>query len=259
MHVTTEPKIYIACAYSTYIGFMLTDPGANPAWNLTQLHSIASYVPIVKIVILNNNTYLLQNNANVMIQFGSGIGAPFNSYTLGTLTSARSMAVDNSGAIYVSSSNAVYKFTKNTAADGAVSYTQSATYGSSDAGTTDGNGNAARFSSPGDMVFDSYNFLYVADVSNNSIRIISPNGDVNKIVFTSALPSFSSDKVFLSAVRNSILVNISTTTVYTFTTRNLSVNNYPFVGPYDEASPGPIENNSYAAATYAEVIDLTTS
>jgi serine/threonine-protein kinase len=46
------------------------------------------------------------------------------------------------------------------------------------AGASDGLGSQARFSSPGALAVDSAGYIYVADMGNNTIRKISPSGDV---------------------------------------------------------------------------------
>lgn len=48
-------------------------------------------------------------------------------------------------------------------------------------GTTDGQGVAARFNGPGGLAVDSTGNLYVADVLNNTIRKIAPNGTVSTL------------------------------------------------------------------------------
>ena len=50
---------------------------------------------------------------------------------------------------------------------------------STERGKTDGSLKDARFSSPGGMAFDASNNLFVADVENNTIRKITPDGNVN--------------------------------------------------------------------------------
>ncbi len=48
-------------------------------------------------------------------------------------------------------------------------------------GATDGQGVAARFNGPGGLAVDSTGNLYVADVFNNTIRKIAPNGTVSTL------------------------------------------------------------------------------
>jgi sugar lactone lactonase YvrE len=52
------------------------------------------------------------------------------------------------------------------------------------AGAADGIGSEARFSSPSAMAVDSAGYLYVADMGNNTIRKISPSGDVRTLAGT---------------------------------------------------------------------------
>jgi serine/threonine protein kinase/sugar lactone lactonase YvrE len=49
------------------------------------------------------------------------------------------------------------------------------------AGASDGLGNQARFSSPGAIAVDSAGYIYIADMGNNTIRKISPSGDVRTL------------------------------------------------------------------------------
>jgi serine/threonine protein kinase/sugar lactone lactonase YvrE len=49
------------------------------------------------------------------------------------------------------------------------------------AGANDGFGNDARFSSPGAIALDSAGYIYIADMGNNTIRKISPSGDVHTL------------------------------------------------------------------------------
>ncbi len=51
-------------------------------------------------------------------------------------------------------------------------------------GATDGLGNQACFSSPGAIAMDSAGYIYVADMGNNTIRKISPSGDVHTLAGT---------------------------------------------------------------------------
>jgi serine/threonine protein kinase/sugar lactone lactonase YvrE len=52
------------------------------------------------------------------------------------------------------------------------------------AGASDGLGNEARFSSPSALAVDSTGYIYVADMGNNTIRKISPSGDVRTLAGT---------------------------------------------------------------------------
>ncbi|HEY6167113.1 MAG TPA: hypothetical protein VI454_03675, partial [Verrucomicrobiae bacterium] len=48
-------------------------------------------------------------------------------------------------------------------------------------GTNDGAGSTARFSGPNKVAIDSSNYVYVADEQNNTIRKISPSGEVSTL------------------------------------------------------------------------------
>jgi sugar lactone lactonase YvrE len=49
------------------------------------------------------------------------------------------------------------------------------------AGASDGLGSEARFSSPSALAVDSSGYIYIADMGNNTIRKISPSGDVRTL------------------------------------------------------------------------------
>jgi len=49
------------------------------------------------------------------------------------------------------------------------------------AGSSDGIGNEARFSSPSALAVDAAGYIYVADMGNNTIRKVSPFGDVSTL------------------------------------------------------------------------------
>jgi sugar lactone lactonase YvrE len=57
-------------------------------------------------------------------------------------------------------------------------------------GSADGNGGAARFSSPRDIAIDGSGNLYVADTGNNAIRKITPAGDVTTLAGVAAKKGF---------------------------------------------------------------------
>lgn len=85
-----------------------------------------------------------------------------------------SVAVDSSGNVFVSDmfNNAIRKITPDglvTTFAGGMSY---------DVGNADGTGSAAQFCHPFGLAIDASDNLYVADVDNNTIRRISPDGAV---------------------------------------------------------------------------------
>ncbi|MGA2082747.1 MAG: NHL repeat-containing protein [Holophaga sp.] len=89
------------------------------------------------------------------------------------------VAVDGSGAVYVAdtSNSSIRKIT----AGGVVSTFA----GTADkAGSADGQGTAATFSSPHSIVIDSSGNLFVADSGNNNIRRITPSGVVSTVAGT---------------------------------------------------------------------------
>jgi len=108
--------------------------------------------------------------------------------------------------------------------------------GSTTAGFKDGNGTAARFSSPSGLAFDAQGNLYVSDELNNRIRKIDPQGNVTTIAGTGnaayadgigTLASFQrpigigidnvGGNLYVADSRNNMIreINISTTAVTT--------------------------------------------
>ncbi|MBI4326541.1 MAG: hypothetical protein HY674_14940 [Chloroflexi bacterium] len=86
------------------------------------------------------------------------------------------MAVDGSGNVYVADSGN-HTIRKITAA-GEVS-TLAGKAGES--GTTDGTGSAARFNTPSGVAVDAVGNVYVADMGNNTIRKVTPNGEATTL------------------------------------------------------------------------------
>ncbi len=102
---------------------------------------------------------------------GSGTNASFSN--------PQGIAVDSSGNLYVADygNNTVRKISP----DGAVS-TLAGTAGIS--GSTDANGASASFSGPYGITVNTSGVVYVTDSNNNTIRKITPSGDVTTIAGT---------------------------------------------------------------------------
>lgn len=91
----------------------------------------------------------------------------------------RGLVLDSAGNIYVvGANNANDSTVRKITPDGVVS-TFAGAVGSP--GSSDGMGTAARFNDPTGIAADGSNNLYVADSGNNTIRKISPNGNVTTI------------------------------------------------------------------------------
>ncbi|HXT12950.1 MAG TPA: Ig-like domain-containing protein [Candidatus Angelobacter sp.] len=116
---------------------------------------------------------------------GLGAAASFNS--------PFGMAVDSSGAIYVSDSGA--NIIRKISPSGLVT-TFAGLAGV--AGTNNGTGTAARFNEPDGLAIDSNNNLYVADTLNDVIRKISPDGVVTTFAGSLGKPG-SADKTGTAA------------------------------------------------------------
>lgn len=91
---------------------------------------------------------------------------------------------DTAGNLYVSDAlnNVIWKLTRSVSF-GQVAYRVTIWVGSSDFfdGSTDGTGNAARFSQPAGLTIDSANNIYVADSDNGAIRKVTPSGVVTTL------------------------------------------------------------------------------
>jgi len=111
--------------------------------------------------------------------FGSGairkISPAANVHTIANTNSPSGLALDSQGNIYVTDFN-TNKILKITPAG-----VSSVFAGSGNAGKIDGIGSAASFSAPGGIAVDASGNIYVADQQNNSIRFISPAGEVKTI------------------------------------------------------------------------------
>ncbi len=127
----------------------------------------------------NNNTVRKITSAGVVTTLAGLAGS--NSYADGTGSDARfslpsGVAVDASGNVYVADTfnNTIRKITSagvvTTLAGSAFNF-----------GNVDGTGSAARFNGPEGVAVDSSGNVYVGDVSNHTIRAITPEGVVTTL------------------------------------------------------------------------------
>jgi sugar lactone lactonase YvrE len=87
--------------------------------------------------------------------------------------------------------------------------------GSGTAGSTDDIGLAASFNQPMGLCTDNKNNLYVADLGNNKIRIVTPDGKVNTLAGNGNAPD--ADGTYLLAslyAPNSVAINGDTSSMY---------------------------------------------
>ena len=88
----------------------------------------------------------------------------------------RGMAFDSSGNLFVSDDGKIKKISFDAGSGDASSATFA---GTGNWGEADGAGNEAEFRSPGGIVIDGSDVLYVADRHNHKIRKITPSGEVS--------------------------------------------------------------------------------
>jgi sugar lactone lactonase YvrE len=102
------------------------------------------------------------------------------------------MATDLSGNVYISDGNVIRKITPS----GVVSTLA----GNVNAGYADGNGTAASFNNPKGIAIDANGNLFIADLNNNRIRMVTPNGVVT--TFAGSGASGSNNATGISATFN---------------------------------------------------------
>jgi sugar lactone lactonase YvrE len=138
------------------------------------------------------------------------------------------------------------------------------------------------FNHPTGLVLDNNNYLYVADTSNNVVKVISPVGTISTVLgsgtagFTdssgTAVVTFTAPTCVVMDSASNIYVGEARAGLRKITvqyTPNLSNFNFPFIGPYSSTTQITfgsnttsktglqVVNNSFVGASYAEVIDLT--
>jgi hypothetical protein len=102
-------------------------------------------------------------------------GAVDGASTIATFSGPTAVAIDNAGNLYISDEGN-NKIRKITPAGMVSTFAGSGVHGSAD-----GTGTAASFFLPEGMAFDNSGNLYVADMNNNKIRMITPAGVVTTI------------------------------------------------------------------------------
>jgi sugar lactone lactonase YvrE len=214
---TPSVKLTIGTVYSAAISKGVKDLAGNKmladySWTLTPAVSIVStyagsisagnangtrgtatfYLPRGVALDGNGNFYVADTGNNVIRKITSagvvstfaGSGSVGNADDTGAAASFNSpggVAVDSSGNVYVADSgnNVIRKI--NSA--GVVSTFA----GSGSIGNADGKGAAASFSYPAGVAVDGNGNVYVADVNNNEIRKITPEGGVSTFAGSSSI------------------------------------------------------------------------
>lgn len=135
-----------------------------------------------------NNNRIRKIDTSGLVSTYAGLGtsgsANGNALTQAQFSLLSDVAVDSNGTVYALDNNKIRKITT----DGTVS-----TLAGSTAGYVDGTGGLARFSSPGGMTIDQSGNLYIADQSNNRIRVVSPDGYVRTLAGTGASGTANGD------------------------------------------------------------------
>ena len=148
-----------------------------------------------------DNLYVADTGNNIIRKMNTTGGAPnvttlagvagAGGYFDGAGTSAlfnapQSLTTDSAGNVYVADTgnHNIRKILPN----GTVSTFAGSTASTPVSGIAEGNSSAARFNKPWGIVGDSAGYLYVTDNVNNTIRKISPTGDVSTIAGKANIP-----------------------------------------------------------------------
>ena len=187
-------NVYVVDAYNYYIRMIMPAEMSNgPQWDVSTIGPDVPFdFPPRGIASDNaNNLYVTETQANTIWKLntlgGIGIATPNwagggrGALLDGTGTNAAflfpmGVAVSPNGYIYVADTgnNAIRKITSAAVVSTVAGFTQSI-------GSTDGNGNDARFGGPQGVAVDSSGNIYVADTGNKTIRQITSAGVVSAI------------------------------------------------------------------------------
>ncbi|QDQ84086.1 hypothetical protein FNZ07_23470 [Paraburkholderia megapolitana] len=182
----------------TPAGVVTTLAGSATAGSTNGTGAAASFNgPFGVAVDANGNVYVTDSNNNeirkitaagvVTTLAGSGaVGSADGTGAVASFSNPNGVAVDASGNVYVADSgnNKIRKITPA----GVVTTLA----GAGAAGSADGSGPAASFNFPGGVAVDGAGNVYVADVSNNEVRKITPAGVVTTLAGSPALGSTDS-------------------------------------------------------------------
>jgi sugar lactone lactonase YvrE len=163
----TDPIAIDGTGASASVPFLGSGEAYDAAGNLYLVTTKLTLVKITPAGVVTTiaGTYFIGGSPSA--QDGTGSGASFGSVT--------GMAVDASGNIYVSDTNAIRKVTPA----GVVTSIAGSITGPFTSGYADGPGTTARFTGPHGLAIDATGNIYVADTYNNVIRKITSAGDVS--------------------------------------------------------------------------------
>ena len=127
---------------------------------------------------------------------GSSAGAADGTGSAAKFNSPSGLAVDSAGNIYVAdkANNAIRMITS-----AGVVTTLAGTAGTSNTGSADGTGNAAKFNGPSGVAVDPSGNVFVADTTNNTIRKIASGGVVTTFAGAASSPGALDNAVGISA------------------------------------------------------------
>jgi RHS repeat-associated protein len=179
----------------TFVGTVSPSVSGGPAsgggQTTSSFVSSGLYNPLNTAVDVSGNVYIADSDNNQIkkvtpsgtVTVLAGSGSAGSSDGMGSGASFQhpsALAVDASGNVFVSDQQN-HKIRKITPTGAVTTFA-----GSGSPGFANGTGTGASFSSPIGLAFDSSGNLYVADYSNNRIRVISPSGQVGTFAGTGA-------------------------------------------------------------------------
>jgi sugar lactone lactonase YvrE len=210
------------------------------------------------------NVYVSDAQNNVVRKISAGTVSTLAGSTIGfadgkgvaaKFSAPAGLISDNAGNIYVS--DQANQRIRKIAPDGTVTTIA----GTNAPGFLDGKGSAAAFRYPGGLGIDKQGNLYVADVSNNSIRKVTPDGTVSTIGGTGALgyydgPAATSRFYFPSGVAVDGHGNVYVADTYNNCIRMITASGTVSTVAGNPAVAGGFKDGAGNAALFDRPIDL---